>query len=72
MKRLLVAVFAAMMLVGFNAVAFADEKGEHKGMEMKGEAKGGETKVETKSSETKGEAKGAKKEEKKAAKGEKK
>lgn len=53
LKRILVALVAVMLMVGFNAVSFADEKkagSEMKG-EMKSEMKSGKKKDEAKKKE---------------------
>jgi hypothetical protein len=43
MKHIITAAVAIVLLVGFNAVSFADEKGEHKTTtETKTEMKGGD------------------------------
>lgn len=59
MKRIMVAILAVLILVGFNALTFAEEKAGGGKTAMKGDAKGGEKKE-------------AKKEEKKEEKKEKK
>jgi uncharacterized protein YxeA len=56
MKRIMIAIMAGMLLVGFSAVSFADDKGDHKGMEMKGDAKG-EKKDDAKGGDKKAEKK---------------
>jgi hypothetical protein len=50
MKRIMVAVLAAVLMVGFNAMAFAGDapKGGDTKTETKGDAKGGEKKGEKK------------------------